>query len=147
MSTYWKYLRSGGGIASLPLIVLNFTVTTILTLYINVWITFWAQAEFIRYSSLSQSAVIGNNVTQLLDDHHDADADIKKSWKEEIDIHSGVNIFFALVGAYFVSSMISATYFYVTCTLSSVKLHDDMLKSILCTSLSFFDTNPIGTLT
>jgi len=140
LSTYWKYLRSGGGIVSLTFLVLHFLLAQMSFTGIDFWLSIWTNAEFIRYHNTSY---VDFDTTQVLDQIGN-DTFTYKSWQEEIDTYTGIYVYSALIGGVFLFAMIRSTHFFITCMFASIKLHDDMLKSVVRAKLSFFDQNPIG---
>ena len=119
--TYWKYFRAGGGIVSLTFLLLNFSITQTLFTGTDKWLSIWTDAEFLR----------SKNVT----------GGVKEGM---IDTYTGIYVYAILVGGIFIMSMIQSIHFFVTCMFASVKLHEDMFKSVLRSPFSFFDKNPIG---
>jgi len=61
-----------------------------------------------------------------------------------VSTNTGIGIYFGILGGAFIFSFLSTVQFYVICTISSTKLHSQMLNAVLRSPMSFFDQNPVG---
>ncbi len=109
---------------------------------IDYWLSIWTNAEFIRYQTKPVLGIDAGEVVEQAENN----TFTYKSWKEEVDTYTGIYVYSILIGGVFVFAMIRSTHFFVTCMFASVKLHDNMFKSVVRAPLSFFDKNPIGTI-
>ena len=65
--------------------------------------------------------------------------------QDQIEIEKGVYIYIGLIGGTFFFTATSTVLFFVMCTMSAVKLHNNMFNAIVRSPMSFFDQNPSGT--
>jgi len=140
IKTYWKYLRSGGRIISLCFLLCFFLISQMCFTGIDVWLSIWTNAEFIRYQTKPVLGIDAGEVVEQAENN----TFTYKSWKEEVDTYTGICVYSVFIGGVFVFAMVRSTLLFVTCMFASVKLHDDMFTSIVRAPLSFFDKNPIG---
>jgi len=140
MSTYWKYLRSGGGVASLLFLAANFMIAQIAYIGIDYWLSVWTNAESIHYNNstkrklrpIEMREVAVNNTFSL------------NKWIQEVDTYTDIYVYSILIGIAFVFTLIRSSHFFITCMSASVKLHNDMFTSVVRSPLSFFEQNPVG---
>ena len=64
--------------------------------------------------------------------------------KQQVDTNMGVYIYSILIGLLLVFSFIRCFQFATICIGSSIKLHDQMLKAVVQSPISFFNHNSVG---
>jgi ATP-binding cassette subfamily C (CFTR/MRP) protein 4 len=63
---------------------------------------------------------------------------------EDRNSDSAIGLYGGLVAAFVVMAVIRAFVFFHRVVKSSQTLHDQMFKTVIATSVRFFDTNPVG---
>ena len=159
-NNYWKYLHAGASHFSLVAFIIIFLMGQVIYMAIDYWLTFWTQAEELRYlrserfttsdesteTSMIESSLPDFNPTESnLTDFNITDGSTTiLDWIKDVDTTTGVYVYSILIGGLFFVVLIRTAYFYIICMSASVKLHNKMFKSIIRAQPSFFDQNPVG---
>lgn len=122
LSTYWKYVGSGGGYSFTSLFVITFVIATALQQGCNYWLSLWTEKE-----TKASSYNVSNNETYQIN--------------LEID---NIGIYSGLMGGSFMFIAMSTIQFFYICTKSAEVLHKNMFNAVLRSPMSFFDQNPVG---
>lgn len=119
--------------------MINFLIGQILFHGSEYWLAAWTNAEELRgRMKASNSSVIQvNNASTATES--------ESGWRiEDMDTYTGIYVFTGLTAGVFIFSIIRTVHLFVTCILSSIKLHNDMFQAIIRAPLQFFDENPVG---
>jgi len=134
LSTYWKYIGSGGGYLFTFLFVITFLIAIAFQQGYNYWLSIWTE---------KQTAIKSAN-------YSDGNNNLNSSNKYQIldlEMVTGIYIFSGLTGGCFIFIIMGTMQFFYICTKSSKVLHQNMFSAILRSPMSFFDQNPVGTRT
>lgn len=132
-SLFMKYLYAGGNC---------FFVMTVLVLYIlaqlsasgvDYFVSIWTDIEEKR------RAAILNNTENVLEEGNEVVIEY-----QALSTYTCVYIYAGLIVALAITALARSMLFYKLAMLSSQKLHDNMFKSVIYTTMRFFDTNPSG---
>ncbi len=118
----WKFFSLAGGVSLVIVFVLICTIEQSLHYGSSFWLSIWTNAEMMRNFNLSSKE--------------------NKNW--DVSIETGTYVYSGILGGAFIFAGLSTVQFYVMCTVSSMKLHNQMFNAVLRSPMSFFDKNPVG---
>ena len=118
----WKFFSLAGGVSLVIVFVLICTIEQSLHYGSSFWLSIWTNAEMMRNSNFSNT---------------------EKNWN--VSIETGTYVYSGILGGAFIFAGLSTVQFYVMCTVSSMKLHNQMFNAVLRSPMSFFDKNSVGT--
>ena len=145
-SAYLKYFTSGGGYVSFIFLILNCIAAQVLFSATDYWLNLWTNAEQMKVSSVSSSS---NSSSKSLFASHltvpiSVQSSSSRSWQEQIDTTTGIHVYSILISGVFVFSLARTTHLFINFLFSSMKLHNQMFRSVIRSPLAFFDRNPVG---
>jgi len=135
LSTYWKYIGSGGGYFFTSLFVISYVIATAFQQGCNYWLSLWTEKET-RASSATYND-LEHNV------NYNETGNMSLNYETDFKI-GNVYIYSGLMGGFAISIAMSTIQFFHICTKSSKILHQNMFKAIVRSPMSFFDRNPTG---
>ncbi|XP_017768861.1 PREDICTED: multidrug resistance-associated protein 4-like [Nicrophorus vespilloides] len=122
-SLFLKYIMAGGNCFFVMVVISLYVLAQTAASSVDYFVSYWTNIEEFRYANLTNS-----------------DGELK----EFLETDTYLYIYAGLIVALFLLALIRSLLFYKLVMKSSQKLHDSMFKSIVSTTMHFFDTNPSG---
>lgn len=152
------YLKSGANLCILLVIAALFFMTQVIASGADYWVSFWTAQEELRQFYRAEETNPANFKNELLPNMNETQISNKTkqilSSTREISFFDSVYgllsteacmyIHGILVASLFIFGLVRSLSFYTVCVRASQKLHDNMFKGLISTSMRFFDTNPAG---
>jgi len=140
---YDSYLGSGTCWAGLLVLVMSNIICQGLFSFSDIWLKFWTESE----NMMEEKAT--NNTHGLPPPHQILDRNGEFTASGSVEDGSSpqffnLGIYGAIVVSLCAASLGRSIYFFVTCMNTSIKLHDDMFRSVTRAPCRFFETNPVG---
>ncbi|KAL5236135.1 hypothetical protein ACI65C_003545 [Semiaphis heraclei] len=133
-SNYSSYFSAGGHKCKIFLFLFLCILTQILSSSGDIWITYWVNLEEHIFRSIS---------------HLEAQKDNKSNSSNTLipwiaNRQTCIVVFAVITTSIIISTLIRSAFFVSVCTTSSTNLHNRMLRSIIRTTMHFFNKNPSG---
>lgn len=159
------YLKSGANLCILLVILALFLMTQVIASGADYWVSFWTGQEELRQfyrleeTGPAPAAVVDANfMNEFLPNMNESQLsnrtkEILTSPREGsffdsvyglLSTEACMYIHGILMASLFIFALVRSLSFYTVCVRASQKLHDNMFKGMISTSMRFFDTNPAG---
>ena len=136
-SVYLKYFTTGGGRASVILLVLSNVLTQTLYSGSDVWLSHWTKTQANKTtedSAALPAPSLSSNIS--LSD--------SPAFNGGDDHYFYLAVYSAIIVSLLIASMIRTVHFFNVSMTSSINLHDKMFERLLGAPPRFFDVNPSG---
>uniref|UniRef100_T1IZ26 Uncharacterized protein n=1 Tax=Strigamia maritima TaxID=126957 RepID=T1IZ26_STRMM len=134
---YLEYLKAGGGIGAILLLVITSIITQILFNGSEYLLSIWTNEEENRINVIQKQKEAGDEM-----DSFNNQTDYTNV--SNINTNNYIYIYSGTMGGMFIFSLLRTVTFFLMCNHASVVLHNKMFQCILRAPTRFFDSNPIG---
>ncbi|XP_018561045.1 multidrug resistance-associated protein 4 [Anoplophora glabripennis] len=127
-SLIWKYFLAGGNVCFVSIVLVLYVLAQLLASTVDYFVSFWVNIEEFRNVSLPKNGTDEITIAPSI------------VWSTETCVY----IYGGLIVALFVTALLRSVLFYKLAMISSQNLHNMMFRSVIGTTMRFFDTNPSG---
>ncbi|TPX57540.1 hypothetical protein PhCBS80983_g03764 [Powellomyces hirtus] len=141
---YWSYIRASGGLVFALALAMAYASVQLAAIGQDWWLKHWAQA----YQRVAAAAV-GYWITPLVmvqggDEIPEVSDGGQHPPPQAVDVDYYLTIYAAIGAVSLLALLIRIVVVYSGSLRASRRLHDTMLRKLLCAPMRFFDTTPMG---
>ncbi|KAI8919432.1 P-loop containing nucleoside triphosphate hydrolase protein [Powellomyces hirtus] len=142
---YWSYIRASGGLVFALALAMAYTSVQLAAIGQDWWLKHWAQA----YQRVAAAAAVGYWITPLVmvqgaDQIPEVSDGGQHPPPQAVDVGYYLTIYAAIGAVSLLALLIRIVVVYSGSLRASRRLHDTMLRKLLCAPMRFFDTTPMG---